>query len=219
MPGKSAAFLVFSHLPASIIYQFAESTVVSFLKASPRVINGAEADQSHPDYVGTPAGHPPLTSFLGVPLLEGGKPIGLIALANKEGGYSPIDQEYIERLGTVIVMAVHRKQTDLAVRQLNEELVLSNKELREARDRANRASKLKSEFLANMSHEIRTPLNGIIGMIELLKRKDPDSEYRHYLDNISEAGDSLLAVVNDVLDFWNKSSSFGWRRFLSKLSD
>jgi PAS domain S-box-containing protein len=84
-----------------------------------RIVNGSGNIESHVDHFAPPFGHPPLTAFMGIPLKEGGKTTGMIALANKKGGYTPDDQENVESLATAIVEAFSRKRAELAVQHLN----------------------------------------------------------------------------------------------------
>lgn len=67
---------------------------------------------AHPDSLGTPEGHPVLTAFLGVPLIHQGQTIGMIAVANRPGGYRLQDQETLEALAPVMVEALHRKRAE-----------------------------------------------------------------------------------------------------------
>jgi PAS domain S-box-containing protein len=75
-----------------------------------------------------------------------------------------------------------------------------------AKNRAEEAARAKSQFLSTMSHEIRTPLNGVIGMTNLLLEESKDPSIREHLDILKFSGETLLSLVNDILDL-NKIDS------------
>ncbi|WP_417524657.1 ATP-binding protein [Marinovum sp.] len=75
-----------------------------------------------------------------------------------------------------------------------------SRELLNAKEQAEAASKLKSDFIAVMSHEMRTPLNGILGAVDLLRSTELTEEQSTYADTASTAGEHLLRQINDVLD-------------------
>ena len=73
-------------------------------------------------------------------------------------------------------------------------------ELQQAYDEAEAANAAKSEFLAHMSHEIRTPMNAVLGLAQVLEREPLSGRQREMVERIRSAGQSLLAILNDVLD-------------------
>lgn len=87
-----------------------------------------------------------------------------------------------------IMQEQHRKLAE-AVRAANE-----------SRQQALLANRAKSSFLANMSHEIRTPINAVLGMNELILRETRSDSIREYAQTIQNSGNSLLSIINDVLD-------------------
>ncbi len=82
-----------------------------------------------------------------------------------------------------------------------EESEAEKDELREAAGRAQEANRAKSAFLANMSHEIRTPMNSVVGISEILLRKELPEDLREGITTIRDSGSSLLGIINDILDF------------------
>lgn len=92
--------------------------------------------------------------------------------------------------------------------QAIKEADIINKKLAEAIQIATNASALKSQFLANMSHELRTPMNGVLGMASVLIETELTSDQKDYVESIITSGESMLNLINDILDLSKIEAGF-----------
>jgi signal transduction histidine kinase/ActR/RegA family two-component response regulator/HPt (histidine-containing phosphotransfer) domain-containing protein len=113
-------------------------------------------------------------------------------------------KEAIARLdGQVTVASAEEETLNDTLAHLEDQLARKQKmeqELIEAREQAEQFALSKDNFLANMSHEIRTPMNAVLGMAGQLAKTKLDDRQRFYLDTIYSASESLLVILNDILD-------------------
>ncbi len=111
--------------------------------------------------------------------------------------YKPLDP-YITSAKVDSFIQLVRSQRE--IKQKNLQLESFQAELIKAKNEAEQSKKAKENFMANMSHEIRTPINGIIGLVHLLSESKLDDDQKEMLDLLQVSSESLLGVINDILD-------------------
>lgn len=116
-------------------------------------------------------------------------------------------QDRLNQLGQLIIVSLCIinlfKQIKFSEVQLSDFVIKLSNEVDArtlAEQKAEKANQIKSEFLANMSHEVRTPMNGIIGMLNILQKEKLNEKQSNYLELAKSSSDTLLVVINDILD-------------------
>lgn len=156
-----------------------------------------------------------ITSILLIPIFVHGEFWGIISIdnLNNKNGWTHMEKKALQSLASSIGGTIMRQMTE-------QDLITSRKE-------AIKANEAKSEFLAAMSHEIRTPMNAIIGMADLLIDTELTQAQQQYVDIFRKSGESLLAIINAILDLSKiesgqmvlVSESFNLRKLIENSSD
>ena len=115
--------------------------------------------------------------------------------------YTKLGAEYFIEIDAQPIFENEEFLGYIAVERDETERYLYEKRLKLAKEEADAANVAKSAFLAAMSHEIRTPMNGVIGIVNLLENTDLNAEQRQMTEIIQRSGESLMTVINDILDY------------------
>jgi two-component system sensor histidine kinase EvgS len=126
--------------------------------------------------------------------------VDFVEASDKQIQITTRDNKVIDALLSVKQIRYQNTNAQLHIIVNLNERVLMERDLELAKNIAESANKAKSEFLANMSHEIRTPMNAIIGFTELLYEQIQDNKLKSFVQTIKSAGNSLLLLINDILD-------------------
>jgi signal transduction histidine kinase len=162
-------------------------------------------------------------AFLSVPVVTRGKAIGVINVHHRDphehsadeiAAVAFIGEQTGSALGKILLedenarwaerdqeLQQQRAQLEAEVARRTAELQAANEKLQAAKEKAEEIARLKGEFLANTSHELRTPLNGILGMTEAVLETELNPEQKEFLTVAKTSADSLLKIIDDVLDF------------------
>jgi two-component sensor histidine kinase len=148
--------------------------------------------RSHPNSIGLPQGHPALTSFLGVPLVQNGKAVGILAVANREGGYSCEQQEDLEAIAPAVTQALQRKKAEEALA-----------EIEEAR-------------IKEIHHRIKNNLQVISSLLSLQAEKFTDPKI---LDAFKDSQNRIvsMALIHEELYQGNETDNLDFAAYIQKL--
>ncbi len=163
---------------------------------------------NHPDRVDVPEGRPPITSFLGTPLTLGGKTLGMIALANRPGGYTTENQQDVEALAVAFVEALYRKRAEKAIHKSEERFRNLSKHLEEAVRRKTiellQAERLAAvgQMVATVAHEMRNPIHVIMTAVEALRLGSADEKFRQEIFAEIEYGARMVeSTIGELLQY------------------
>lgn len=158
---------------------------------NPLIIPDAAADPRTCDMAPVSA-RPPILSYAGIPLrAPDGVRLGTLCVADHHPrDFNPQDITALQILARMAMEEIAKNEVGNILHALAD-----------ARRAAEDSSDAKSRFLATISHEIRTPLNGIIGFCDLLEKQPLDTASREFTSGIRTSSETLLALVNDLLDY------------------
>jgi len=171
----------------------------------PSIVTDCTCVKIDQNYVPSHAGMADHSHYI-LPLLANGIQLGVLMLCLPTEFHRNLAMDqFMASVADILASVISRKQSELALEahqaNLEQMVLLRTAELEQARNEAERLSRVKDTFLATMSHEIRTPMNALLGMLELLTLHPLDAEQTRLLGVAQQAGKTLLRIIDDILDF------------------